>query len=283
MEITKPILHPSTFKYDLGNINYSDAFLKRLTKSKDVNVELNEHDGEVITKIKKLKVKDGKLYATMDIPEEHLAKDIAFSASVVPFKYKKLGIDTFEPTDGYLDSVVYVNDGTEVKDVKTITKLNNLEEGEIDMGNEGELAKKNGLLEAKVASLEKQIGKMTTKIQTLTTEAETLNQTIADKDDELTKQGKQLKTFLDEEQTKKDSIIKELLEDENDPMKPAFEKWDLSDLEAYKAKQKLANPDTPPRGVGAEGVEGGEGGEGGSEDEEKPYNYLEAKESMNIR
>lgn len=38
MEITKPILHVGLLKHELGNISYSESFLKKLAESNGVGI-----------------------------------------------------------------------------------------------------------------------------------------------------------------------------------------------------------------------------------------------------
>ena len=73
MKMEKVILTEGKLENDVGIVNYTESFLKNIANQKsDVNVELNQHNGKIISKVEKLRYDDGKLYATVDIPDEYI-------------------------------------------------------------------------------------------------------------------------------------------------------------------------------------------------------------------
>lgn len=278
MEIDKPILHPGILKHDLGNINYTESFLKRLAESQNVDIELNDHLGEKLGKVSKLEYKDNALYATMDIPDEHYAEKVAFSVDIMPSDYDKIDSMTFEPTDGVLKSVVYVNNGNKVRDTKTITFLHNLdEEGEIDMADI-DLAQELGAMKTRNAELEAEIAKMKQKNEKLESDKTTLEQTLQEKESELTNKTESLTRYKQAEEERKAELIKSLVKDEDDPLVEVYSKMEISDI------QILANskpPSTPPKGVGTQVTEQDDGSDEG--EPEPDYDYKKVKAGLGLR
>lgn len=278
MEIDKPILHPGILKHDLGNINYTESFLKRLAESQNVDIELNDHLGEKLGKVSKLEYKDNALYATMDIPDEHYAEKVAFSVDIMPSDYDKIDSMTFEPTDGVLKSVVYVNNGNKVRDTKTITFLHNLDEkGEINMADI-DLAQELGAIKTRNAELEAEIAKMKQENEKLESDKSTLEQTLQEKESELTNKTESLTTYKQAEEERKAELIKSLVKDEDDPLFEVYSKMEISDIQVL-AKSKPQS--TPPKGVGTQVTEQDDGS---NEGEPKPdYDYKKVKAGLGLR
>lgn len=284
MEITKPVINIGMLKHDLGNIVYGEKFLKKLAESKKVEIELNEHEGEEIGTVKHLEFKDNALYATMDIPDEYHAEKVAFSIDAVPQKYNKIDSMTFEPTEGVLNKIVYVNDPDKldtVRDTKTITFLQNLkdeERGDTNMEDK-ELAKQYGELKAKYDTLKADKAQLEQEFEALKTEKTTIEDQLETIKTELTTSNDTLKVYQDAEAKKKEDLIKSLIKDEEDPRIEIYKKLDISEIEVMAKDVKT---DTPPKGVGSTVTDQNNGNQGSST-EEKPYNYQEAKEAMNLR
>lgn len=283
MEITKPILHVGVLKHDIGNISYSADFLKRLADSKSTGLELNAHDGEKIGEVKSLEFKDNALFATMDIPDEHLEDDIAFSTDIAPSKYNKIDSNTFEPVDGVLDNVVYVNDGTPVRDTRTITRLQNLDDkGDVDMGNE-DLAQELGALQTKYAQLETENTTLKNDIEKLKNEKSTLETQLGEKTNELNTINEKLNGYKKTEEEQKDDIIKKLVESEDDPLAKVYkEKFTLDELNLIATKEGKVKS-TPTKGVGTKVSDQTKGDDPKDDKDEDEFNYQERKKAMGIR
>lgn len=263
----------------MGNINYTNSFLKELAKSKNVDIELNQHDGQKLGKIKSLEAKDNALYATMEIPEEHLNDKIAFSTDCIPSKYTKIDSNTFEPTAGLLNAVVYVNDGTSVRDKRTITALRNLEDN--NMAGDETTAQQLGALQTKYDLLLADNTKLQGDFDTLKTQKDDLETQLSDKTSELQTANDSLKTFEDAVELEKTELIKTLVKDDKDPKNEIYKKLTVQEIQALANAPE--NQNTPPKGAGTRVVENNEG-EGEGEGENKgEYDYQGAKKAMNLR
>jgi len=281
MEITKPILHTGVLKHDIGNISYSEDFLKSLAKSKDVNIELNDHEGVNIGKVKALEYKNNALYATMDIPDEHLSDEIAFSTDIVPSKYNKIDSNTFEPVSGKLDNVVFVNNGNPVRDTRTITRLYNLDDNKGDNNmTDSEIAKELGALQTKYVQLETDYTKLKSDFDKIKEEKESLESKLQEKESELNDLNTSLGKYKQTEEEEKDSIIKRLVEKDDDPLVEVYKKMSLKEIKLIAERE---NKSTPPKGVSNKIVDQNKGDKSTKKDkDDEEYNYLEAKKAMNI-
>lgn len=286
MEITKPVLHVGVLKHDLGNIVYDEDFLEKLAESHEVGIELNDHEGEDIGKIKKLEVKNKALYATLDVPDEDEGKDVAFSTDIVPQKYEKIDSMTFKPTEGFLKSVVYVNDQDKldiVRDEKTITFLQNFkdeEEGEVNMAEDNQTAQELGALRTKYESLKAENQRLQTENEKLQNEKSTLETTVQEKENELTTVADNLKTYKETEEAQKEALIKEMVKDEDDPLGEVYKKMTMEDLRILKEKKP---PSTPPKGVGTKVGEEEDGSTPNDDKEEGEFDYKVMKKGLGLR
>lgn len=297
MEVNKPVLHTGIYKYPVGNVNYDSNFLKKLADSdQSINIELNDHFGQSIAKSKALNFKGDTLFATIDIPDEHIVtdKEVSFSTHIIPSKYDKVDTNTFNILDGSLENIVYINDGSKPRDERTITFLLNKEkEGEDDnMAGDTALAEENGRLKAKIETLEKEKGLDATKIGDLETEVATLKQTVSDKTDEITAKDTEitnangkLKTYVDAEEATKKELVLAMVKDDKDPL---YEKYMKMDVETLNLIKGAAKPSTPGKGVGSNSANDGSN-DGDSKDNEKPdengnktYDYTKAAAAMDI-
>lgn len=285
MEITKPILHVGLLKHELGNISYSESFLKKLAESNGVGIELNDHKGKNIGTVKNLEYKNRTLYATMDIPKEHEAEQIAFSTDIIPKDYVKLDSMTFEPTEGFLNNVVYVNNGNKVRDTETITFLNNLEdekEGEIDMGDKN-TAEELGALRTKYEALEKDFNKLQTEHTQLKEAKTTLETDLQNAKTELETANNDLGVYKQAEEDQKLSIIKKLVKSDDDPLVEVYQKMELKDIQLLM--EDKGTGDTPPKGVGTATSDQNDGSnpDKGDDGKDKPYDYQAVKEALELR
>lgn len=286
MEITKPVLHVGVLKHDLGNIVYDEDFLKKLAESHEVGIELNDHEGEDIGKVKKLEYKDSALYATIDVPDDDDGKEVAFSTDIVPQKYEKIDSMTFKPTEGYLNSLVYVNDQDKldiVRDSKTITFLQNFkdeDEGEIIMAEDKQLAQEFGALKTKYETLKAENQRLQAENEKLVSEKGTLETTVQEKENELSKINGTLTTYKEKEETEKEALIKELVKDEEDPLIEVYKKMDVNDIRLLKSKKPVS---TPPKGVGTAVTEQDDGSNPKDGNKDGEFDYYGMKKGLGLR
>lgn len=293
MLIKRPILTTGILKNNGKEINYTDDFLEKLANQQgDVKIELNAHDGEVIGMSNNLFFEDGKLIAEMDIPDEYIIEnaDFGFSTDIIPSKF-----DGNNLLDGYLDSIVFLNDISitgKPNDKNTITRLLNVNEDD-NMTEDlsrlyGQLQEENRRLKEEINSLQSNNEKMSKKLEKSAEKYNELNEKYEkgkslydDGKKEYEKVLKVAKEFKQMKIDEKNELIDKLVPADEKGVKDEFKvnmysKLDIDELKSL-INDDAPSPSTPPNGASGDGM----GVDMGSHEEE-PMNYLEVKEAFNL-
>ena len=293
MLIKRPILTTGILKNNGKEINYTDDFLEKLANQQgDVKIELNAHDGEVIGMSSNLFFEDGKLIAEMDIPDEYIIEnaDFGFSTDIIPSKF-----DGNNLLDGYLDSIVFLNDISitgKPNDKNTITRLLNVNEDD-NMTEDlsrlyGQLQEENRRLKEEINSLQSNNEKMSKKLEKSAEKYNELNEKYEkgkslydDGKKEYEKVLKVAKEFKQMKIDEKNELIDKLVPADEKGVKDEFKvnmysKLDIDELKSL-INDDAPSPSTPPNGASGDGM----GVDMGSHEEE-PMNYLEVKEAFNL-
>lgn len=293
MLIKRPILTTGILKNNGKEINYTDDFLEKLANQQgDVKIELNAHDGEVIGMSNNLFFENGKLIAEMDIPDEYIIEnaDSGFSTDIIPSKF-----DGNNLIDGYLDSIVFLNDISvtgKPNDKNTITRLLNVNEDDSmteDLSRlYGQLQEENRRLKEEINSLQSNNEKMSKKLEKSTEKYNELNEKYEkgkslydDGKKEYEKVLKVAKEFKQMKIDEKNELIDKLVPADEKGVKDEFKinmysKLDIDELKSL-INDDAPSPSTPPNGASGDGM----GVDMGSHEEE-PMNYLEVKEAFNL-
>lgn len=299
MKMEKVILTKGKLKNDVGIVNYTDSFLKNIANQKsDVNVELNQHNGKVISKVESLRYDDDKLYATVDIPDEYIVEgaEIGWSTDIIPNSYTSKG-NYFDLNDGVLKNIVFLNDLNNTfqpNDKNTISRLLNIESDTMS----DDLNKMYGKLQQKYETLKDEHEKLSDenkKIRNKLAKTENKFNSLKDKyveGESLYNKGKAeyekvleiANKYKEEKANKKKELINKLVPEnekgEQDEFKlNMFNKLTIEELESLINDEKANKPSTPPKGASGNGVSDFNE-EQGSENESE--SYLEIKDAFNL-
>lgn len=268
--IEKPILTTGTLNNNGKHTYYSPLFLKKLASQKgDVEIELNTHDGLSIGKATNLSFDDGKLIATMDIPDEYInfETDSAFSTDIIPNTW-----NGNEVTEGYLDKIVFIDDLSINKpnDSNTITRLYNTQKrnNEEDKMSDSKLSEMYGKLQSEKDVLQQKFDELKVEHDKLLSKHEKLNksheklQASYDEGKALYDKGKEefakvseiAKKYEQQQIDKKNDLIGKLVPTDDKGVQDEFKlnmynKLSIEELESL-IKDKPQEPSTPPNGAG---------------------------------
>ena len=299
MKMEKVILTEGKLENDVGIVNYTESFLKNIANQKsDVNVELNQHNGEIISKVERLRYDDGKLYATVDIPDEYIVDgaEIGWSTDIIPNSYTS-NDGYFDLNDGVLQNIVFLNDLNNTfqpNDKNTISRLLNIESDTMS----DDLNKMYGKLQQKYETLKDEHEKLSDenkKIRNKLAKTENKFNELKDKyveGESLYNKGKAeyekvleiANKYKEEKANKKKELINKLVPEnekgERDEFKlNMFNKLTNEELESLINDEKVNKPSTPPNGASGNGVSDFNE-EQGSENESE--SYLEIKDAFNL-
>ena len=228
----------------------------------------------------------------MEIPDEYIIEnaDSGFSTDIIPSKF-----DGNNLIDGYLDSIVFLNDISvtgKPNDKNTITRLLNVNEDDSmteDLSRlYGQLQEENRRLKEEINSLQSNNEKMSKKLEKSTEKYNELNEKYEkgkslydDGKKEYEKVLKVAKEFKQMKIDEKNELIDKLVPADEKGVKDEFKinmynKLDIDELKSL-INDDAPSPSTPPNGASGDGM----GVDMGSHEEE-PMNYLEVKEAFNL-
>lgn len=299
MKMEKIILTKGKLKNDIGTINYTDEFLKKVSNQKnDIEVELNEHGGKVISKADSLRYDDGKLYATVDIPDKYIINNakIGWSTDIIPTSYIS-NDGYFDLIDGVLDKIVFLNnlnDTYQPNDKNTISRLLNSESDKMS----DNLSELYGKLQQKYDTLKVERDKLFNENNKLNKKLSKSEEKIKEwetkyhKGESLYNKGKEeydkvlkiANKYKEEKELKKKELINKLVPEDDKGLQDEFKvnmynKLTNEELESLINDTRTNKPSTPPKGASGNNISDNNDNNGS---ENESTSYLELKETYNL-
>lgn len=250
IEIEKPVLYEGVLSSDIGDIKYTRKFLQKIAEESNpklINLELNKHGSDPIGEVTDLRYDDGKLLAKMKIPSEYVKDgEVGFSTHFVPSSIKAED-EYFVLEDAQLKGIVYINDDTRPRDLKTLTNIMNTEDtNKGDSVNE-EMIRKTALLEKENENLLKELENLKKELETVNNKYSETESLLESLRKEAEAKESELKKYIEMENMKKQELINKLVVSPEDPKRNIYEKLSFDELELLIKESNIA---TPPKGTG---------------------------------